>query len=75
MNIIEGQLIAQDLKIAIVVARFNEFIGSKLVGGALDGLKRHGVAEDAIDLAWVPGATRRIRNPVGSAKNGSFRKI
>ena len=56
MNIIEGQLIAQDLKIAIVVARFNEFIGSKLVGGALDGLKRHGVAEDAIDLAWVPGA-------------------
>lgn len=56
MNIIEGQLIAQDLKIAIVVARFNEFIGSKLVSGALDGLKRHGVAEDAIDLAWVPGA-------------------
>ena len=56
MNIIEGQLIAQDLKIAIVVARFNEFIGSKLVGGALDGLKRHGVSEDAIDLAWVPGA-------------------
>lgn len=56
MNIIEGQLIAQDLKIAIVVARFNEFIGSKLVGGALDVLKRHGVSEDAIDLAWVPGA-------------------
>ena len=56
MNIIEGQLIAQDLKIAIVVARFNEFIGSKLVGGALDGLKRHDVAEEAIDLAWVPGA-------------------
>ena len=56
MNIIEGQLIAQDLKIAIVVARFNEFIDSKLVGGALDGLKRHGVSEDAIDLAWVPGA-------------------
>lgn len=39
-----------------MVARFNEFIGSKLVGGALDGLKRHGVSEDAIDLAWVPGA-------------------
>lgn len=56
MNIIEGQLIAKDLKVGIVVARFNEFIGSKLLSGALDGLKRHGMAEEEITVAWVPGA-------------------
>lgn len=55
-NIIEGKLIAEGLKIGIVVARFNEFITSKLLGGALDGLHRHGAAEDDIDVAWVPGA-------------------
>ena len=52
----EAQLIGTDLKIAVVVGRFNEFITSKLVDGALDGLKRHGVEEDNIDVAWVPGA-------------------
>ncbi len=56
MNLIEGNLIAEDLKIGIVAARFNEFIVSKLVGGALDGLKRHGVLEENIDCAYVPGA-------------------
>lgn len=56
MRIIEGNLIAQGLKIGIVVGRFNEFIVSKLLGGALDGLKRHGVDEDNIEVAWVPGA-------------------
>ena len=52
----EGQLIAEGLKIGIVVARFNEFINTKLLGGALDGLKRHGVKEEDIEVAWVPGA-------------------
>lgn len=56
MRIIEGNLVAQGLKIGIVAGRFNEFIVSKLVGGALDGLKRHGVEENNIEIAWVPGA-------------------
>lgn len=55
-NIIEGKLIAEGLKVGIVVARFNEFITSKLLGGALDGLIRHGTNESDIDVAWVPGA-------------------
>lgn len=56
MKTYEGQLIAQELKIGIVVARFNEFIGSKLLGGAIDGLRRHGVLDEDIEVAWVPGA-------------------
>ncbi|MFJ7746455.1 6,7-dimethyl-8-ribityllumazine synthase [Peribacillus sp. NPDC097295] len=55
-KIIEAQLIGSGLKVGIVVGRFNEFITSKLLGGAMDGLKRHGVDEDDIDIAWVPGA-------------------
>ncbi|MCM3674347.1 6,7-dimethyl-8-ribityllumazine synthase [Peribacillus simplex] len=53
---IEAQLIGSGLKVGIVVGRFNEFITSKLLGGALDGLKRHGVDENDVDIAWVPGA-------------------
>ncbi|WP_315076852.1 6,7-dimethyl-8-ribityllumazine synthase [uncultured Clostridium sp.] len=56
MNIFEGKLIAEGLKVGIIVGRFNEFIGSKLLDGALDGLKRHGVNAEHIDVAWVPGA-------------------
>ncbi|HBJ2620408.1 6,7-dimethyl-8-ribityllumazine synthase [Clostridium botulinum] len=56
MNIFEGKLIAEGLKVGIIVGRFNEFIGSKLLDGALDGLKRHGVNVEDIDVAWVPGA-------------------
>lgn len=56
MNRLEGKLVAKDMKVGIVAARFNEFIVNKLVEGALDGLRRHDVAEDAIDVAWVPGA-------------------
>src|ERR1700752_5291916 len=43
-------------RFALVAARFNHFVVEHLVGGALDGLKRHGVAEDAVDLVWVPGS-------------------
>ena len=56
MKMIEGNLVAQGLKIGIVVGRFNNFIVSKLLEGALDGLKRHGVDETNIEIAWVPGA-------------------
>lgn len=52
----EGNLVSEGLKYGIVVGRFNEFITSKLLGGALDALKRHGVQEDEVDVAWVPGA-------------------
>ncbi len=56
MNILEGKVIAGDIRIGIVVARFNEFITSKLLSGAEDALVRHGVKEENIDTAWVPGA-------------------
>lgn len=56
MNIVEGKLVAENIKIGIVIGRFNEFIGSKLLGGAQDGLVRHGVKEEDITVAWVPGA-------------------
>lgn len=56
MRTLEGNLVAQEMRIGIVAARFNEFITSKLVDGAIDGLTRHGVAEDDIEVAWVPGA-------------------
>ncbi len=56
INIIEGKLIPEGLKIGIVASRFNEFIVSKLIDGCLDGLVRHGVNEEDITLAWVPGA-------------------
>ena len=56
MNILEGKLIAEGIRVGIVVARFNEFISAKLLGGAIDGLKRHGVSEENIDVAWAPGA-------------------
>jgi 6,7-dimethyl-8-ribityllumazine synthase len=51
----EGNLVSEGLKYGIVVGRFNEFITSKLLGGALDALKRHGVQDSEIDVAWVPG--------------------
>lgn len=55
-NYLEGHLSAENKKFAIVVGRFNEFISSKLLGGALDCIKRHGANEDQSDVAWVPGA-------------------
>ena len=56
MKVLEGKLVSDKIKIGIVASRFNEFITSKLIGGALDGLKRHDVNDDDIELAWVPGA-------------------
>ena len=56
MRVLEGKLVAEDIRIGVVAARFNEFIVNKLVGGCEDGLVRHGVKSENIDLAWVPGA-------------------
>ncbi|RDW17239.1 6,7-dimethyl-8-ribityllumazine synthase [Oceanobacillus chungangensis] len=55
-NVFVGNVVGTDLKVGIVVARFNEFITNKLLDGAIDTLKRHGVSEENIDTAWVPGA-------------------
>lgn len=57
MNTFEGKIVTEEpIKVGIVVARFNEFITSKLLGGCLDTLKRHNVKDEDIDVAWVPGA-------------------
>ena len=56
MRTFEGKFDGRDVRIAIVAGRFNEFITSKLIGGALDVLKRNDVSEENIDIAWVPGA-------------------
>lgn len=55
-KVFEGHLVGTGLRIGIVVGRFNEFITSKLLSGAEDALKRHGVSEENVDIAWVPGA-------------------
>lgn len=56
MKTFEGQLVSHEMKIGIVAARFNEFITSKLLSGAMDCLIRHGISEDQVQVAWVPGA-------------------
>lgn len=56
MKVFEGKLVSKNQRFGIVVGRFNEFINSKLLSGAIDALKRHGVSEENIDIAWVPGA-------------------
>lgn len=56
MNVLEGKLIASELRLGIVVGRFNEFIGSKLLDGAIDAAVRHGILKEDITVAWVPGA-------------------
>lgn len=56
MNTLEGKLLAEGQRVGIVAARFNEFITSKLLGGAKDAFVRHGGEESNVDVAWVPGA-------------------
>ena len=73
MNKIEGNVVAKkDAKIGIVAARFNEFIVSKLVSGAVDGLVRHEVNEDNMDIAWVPGAFEIPVIAKKMAKSGKY---
>ncbi|MDF2949292.1 MAG: Riboflavin synthase [Sedimentibacter sp.] len=74
MKIYEGKLIAKNNKYGIVVGRFNEFIGGKLLSGSLDALKRHGVTEDNIEIAWAPGAFEIpliAKKMAGSGKYGA----
>ncbi len=57
MNTFQGQLVAPDgAKFALLVSRFNEFVTSKLLGGAVDVLSRHGVADESMDVVWSPGS-------------------
>ncbi|MDM8160762.1 6,7-dimethyl-8-ribityllumazine synthase [Labilibaculum sp. K2S] len=72
MNIIEGKLIAKDLKFGIVAGRFNEFIGGKLLAGALDAINRHGASTDDVDVAWVPGAFEIPLIAKKMAKSGKY---
>ena len=71
MKIYEGNLNGRSLKFAIVVARFNEFITSKLLSGALDALKRHETPDENISVAWVPGAFEipLVAKKLASSKN------
>ncbi|MFX3633535.1 MAG: 6,7-dimethyl-8-ribityllumazine synthase [Candidatus Pristimantibacillus sp.] len=55
-HVYEGHLVSEGLKYGVVVGRFNEFISSKLLGGALDAFKRHGAQDNEVEVAWVPGA-------------------
>lgn len=55
-NVLQGELVSKGKRYGIVVARFNEFISSKLLGGALDALLRHGVQDEEITVAWTPGS-------------------
>lgn len=75
MQVFEGKLVSQEVRVGIVAARFNEFITSKLVAGALDGLKRHDVLEENIDVAWVPGAFEIPLIASKMAKSGKYDAI
>ena len=75
MKVYEGNLVAEGLKFGIVVGRFNEFIGSRLLSGALDGLKRHGVKENEVEIFWVPGAFEIPLTAKKMAKCGKYDAI
>lgn len=72
MKTYEGNLISENIKVGIVAARFNEFITSKLLSGALDGLERHGVTGDDVNVAWVPGAFEIPLIASKMAKSGKY---
>ena len=72
MRTLEGKVVAREIKVGIVAARFNEFIVSKLVAGARDGLLRHDVKDEDIDLAWVPGTFEIPLIASKMAKSGKY---
>lgn len=74
-NTFEGMLTVTNEKFCIIVARFNEFISSKLLSGAIDELRRHGVKEDNIDVMWVPGAFEIPLIAKKTAKTGKYSAI
>ncbi|MCF8367924.1 MAG: 6,7-dimethyl-8-ribityllumazine synthase [Bacteroidales bacterium] len=75
MKVIEGKLTAKGLKFGIVVGRFNEFISSKLLGGALDALKRHDAEDKNIDMIWAPGSFEIPLIAKKMAKTGKYDAI
>lgn len=75
MNTFEGQLVAGDEKFCIVISRFNDFIGSRLLSGALDELKRHGVSDENIDIVRVPGAFEIPLAALKCAKSGKYNAL
>ena len=72
MKIYEGKLVSQNIRVGIVASRFNEFIVSKLLSGCEDGLRRHGVREEDISVAWVPGAFEIPLAAQAMAKSGRY---
>lgn len=75
MKTYEGQLVAGNEKFCIILSRFNDFIGSKLLSGALDELKRHGVSDDNIDIVKVPGAFEIPLTAQKFAQTGKYNAI
>lgn len=74
-KIIQGELTARNKRFAIVVSRFNELIGSKLLGGAMDCLNRHEAADNAVDIYWVPGAFEVPLVAKKAAQSGSYNAV
>lgn len=72
MKVYEGKLVSEGIRVGIVAARFNEFIVSRLIGGCEDALLRHGVREEDITLAWVPGAFEIPLIAGKLAKSGNY---
>lgn len=72
MNVFEGKLVSQNIRIGLVAARFNDFIVSRLIGGCEDTLLRHGVRPEDIHLAWVPGAFEIPLIASKMAKSGKY---
>jgi len=75
MKVYQGNLVSENIKIGIVATRFNEFIVSKLLDGALDGLSRHNVLDNDIEIAWVPGAFEIPLIASKMAKSGKYDAI
>ena len=75
MKTFEGKLVSESIRIGIVAARFNEFITSKLLSGAIDALTRHEVKEEDIEVAWVPGAFEIPLLAAKMAKSGRYDAI
>lgn len=74
-NVIQGNFTTDNEKFCIVISRFNEFIGSKLLAGAIDELVRHGIKEETIDVVWTPGAFEIPIIAKKAAKTGKYNAI
>lgn len=74
-NVYQGKLTATGLRVGIVVSRWNEFITSKLLGGALDALERHGADPSAVDVAWVPGSFEISIVAQEFARSGQYQAV